>query len=93
MPVNTVVITFAANLGASASAYERVGGSADLSSGEDVAFVSALQEIGARIVWSCKPRVVASARVKFRAPGGFGATLNRIESTRHRVGSGAVDFP
>ena len=81
------------HLGGSARAYASVGGFTDLSSGGDVAPVSALHETGARVVWSCKPRIVASVRVKLKAPGGFGATLNRIKSTRQRVDPGAVDFP
>ena len=64
-----------ANLGVSAQAYHRAGGFAPLASSEDVAFVRALQAVGARIAWSAAPRVVTSARHVFRAPGGFGATL------------------
>lgn len=64
-----------ANLGVSAEAYHRVGGFEPLRTSEDVAFVRALQLVGARIAWSAAPRVVTSARKLFRAPGGFGATL------------------
>lgn len=67
-----------ANLGVSAEAYHRAGGFAPLASSEDVAFVRALQAVGARIAWSAAPRVVTSARKMFRAPNGFGATLQAL---------------
>lgn len=67
-----------ANLGVSAEAYRRVGGFRPLESSEDVALVQALQDSGASIAWSAAPRVLTSARRHFRAPGGFGATLQRI---------------
>jgi glycosyltransferase involved in cell wall biosynthesis len=68
-----------ANLGVSAEAYRRVGGFRALASSEDVALVEALERSGASIAWSAAPRVVTSARRNFRAPLGFGATLERIE--------------
>ena len=68
-----------ANFGVSARAYERAGGFQPLQSSEDVALVNALQASGARIAWSAAPRVFTSARRVFRAPGGFGATLARVE--------------
>jgi glycosyltransferase involved in cell wall biosynthesis len=67
-----------ANLGVSASAYLSVGGFPSLACSEDVAFVRSLQDSGANIVWSAAPRVFTSARRSYRAPGGFGATLERI---------------
>ena len=67
-----------ANLGVSATAYQQAGGFAALDSQEDVAFVASLEKLGATIAWSATPRVVTSARPEFRAPGGFGATLQRI---------------
>jgi glycosyltransferase involved in cell wall biosynthesis len=67
-----------ANLGVSAQAYRQAGGFQPLRSGEDVALVDALEKIGARIAWSDAPRVMTSARHDFRAPGGFGSTLQRI---------------
>lgn len=68
-----------ANLGISASAYALAGGFMPLASSEDVALVHALEACGASIAWSAAPRVVTSARPTFKAPGGFGATLARIE--------------
>jgi hypothetical protein len=68
-----------ANLGVSAEAYRRAGGFSSLASSEDVALVDALHRQGASIAWSAAPRVVTSARRCFRAPGGFGETLRRIE--------------
>lgn len=68
-----------ANLGVSAKAYRRAGGFKPLESSEDVALVEALQAGGSAIAWSAAPRVFTSARRVFRAPGGFGATLARVE--------------
>ena len=64
-----------ANLGISADAYCRAGGFAMLTSSEDVALVEALERAGVTIAWSAAPRVVTSARIDYRAPRGFGATL------------------
>jgi glycosyltransferase involved in cell wall biosynthesis len=68
-----------ANLGVTARAYEQVGGFKPLVSSEDVALVEALQVSGASIAWSAAPRVVTSARRAYRAPGGFGETLARVD--------------
>ncbi len=68
-----------ANFGVSASAYEQAGGFQPLQSSEDVALVDALVAKGASIAWSAAPRVFTSSRRLFRAPGGFGATLARVE--------------
>lgn len=68
-----------ANLGVSAEAYATAGGFMGLETGEDVALVEALRASGARITWSRAPRVVTSVRPNFKAPGGFGATLERID--------------
>ena len=78
-----------ANLGVSAAAYRRAGGFPPLASSEDVALVDALRNSGASIAWSAAPRVVTSARRVFRAPGGFGATLARVERDSVRTQSGA----
>lgn len=75
-----------ANLGVSAQAYRLAGGFGALASGEDVALVEALQRSGVRIAWSARPRVTTSARADFRAPGGFGATLSRIERDQSWAG-------
>jgi glycosyltransferase involved in cell wall biosynthesis len=69
-----------ANMGVSVAAYLAVGGFAGLSSSEDVALVEALRQHGAAIAWSSAPRVVTSVRQDYKAPGGFGATLERIET-------------
>lgn len=68
-----------ANLGMSAQAYQRAGGFQPLATSEDVALVAALERTGARIAWSAAPRVVTSSRRSYRAPEGFGATLERVE--------------
>lgn len=74
-----------ANLGVSAQAYATAGGFLGLETGEDVALVEALRHSGAQIAWSRAPRVVTSVRSNFKAPGGFGATLERIEKLRQWV--------
>ena len=66
-----------ANLGVSTAAYRRARGFDALSSSEDVALVRALEHSRARIAWSALPRVVTSSRRDYRAPAGFGATLQR----------------
>ena len=68
-----------ANLGVSAKAYVRAGGFQFLDRSEDVALVNTLQATGAIISWSAAPRVVTSSRRNYRAPGGFGETLARVE--------------
>jgi glycosyltransferase involved in cell wall biosynthesis len=68
-----------ANLGVAAQAYQHASGFKPLVSSEDVALVRALEDHGAAIAWSAAPRVFTSARRIFRAPAGFGATLQRIE--------------
>ena len=67
-----------ANLGVSARAYHAAGGFESLASGEDMDLVRRLSGQGARIAWSAAPRVVTSVRRDYRAPGGFGAALDRI---------------
>ena len=64
-----------ANLGVCALAYQRAGGFEPIACSEDVALVQALQRSGATIAWSAVPRVLTSARMDPRAPGGFGDTL------------------
>jgi glycosyltransferase involved in cell wall biosynthesis len=75
-----------ANLGVSSQAYRIAGGFLNLASGEDVALVRALQRTHARIVWSSKPRVMTSARLDYKAPRGFGATLERIDRLHQWAG-------
>ncbi|MES2889283.1 MAG: glycosyltransferase [Pseudomonadota bacterium] len=72
-----------ANLGVCALAYQDVGGFPALSSSEDVALVTALQQNGACVVFSAAPRVSTSARRAYRAPLGFGATLERLHHDAH----------
>lgn len=94
-----------ANLGISASAYRSVGGFQPHVSNEDVALVEALIARGASVAWSAAPRVVTSARLDSRAPGGFGATLREVSTTINRalritesaqlqtVGNDALKYP
>jgi cellulose synthase/poly-beta-1,6-N-acetylglucosamine synthase-like glycosyltransferase len=69
-----------ANLGVSAAAFVSVGGFRPRVSNEDVALVEAMIAAGASIAWSAAPRVVTSARLDSRAPGGFGATLRAVSA-------------
>lgn len=75
-----------ANLGASARAYEQVGGFPPLRTGEDVAFVERARALGLSIAWSRAPRVWTSTRRTFRAPGGFGAFLRGVEDAAEKGG-------
>ncbi len=79
-----------ANLGVSAAAYLGAGGFMPIASGEDVHLVESLQRNGASIAWTAAPRVVTSARRGYRAPQGFGATLERVEHTRLTAAAGAA---
>ncbi|HEX4257752.1 MAG TPA: glycosyltransferase [Streptosporangiaceae bacterium] len=68
-----------ANLGFMAAAYQAVGGFPALPTGEDRALVAALQASGFRVLRHAAVSVITSARVRYRAPAGFGhdlATLN-----------------
>lgn len=71
-----------ANLGVCAIAYRASGGFQHLACSEDVAFVEALQNSGARIAWSARPRVVTSARRLARAQGGFADALSSAVTQR-----------
>lgn len=64
-----------ANLGVASGAYVQAGAFPSLCTGEDVALVRALEAAGASIAWTDLPRVVTSARRRWRAPDGFGAYL------------------
>ena len=75
-----------ANLGVSATAYQKAGGFPPLLAHEDVALVKALESIGASICWSAAPRVTTSARLQSKTGAGFGATLqlwNILPSAPH----------
>lgn len=67
-----------ANLGISAQAYQRAGGFPPLACHEDVHLVNQLERCGARIAWSCRPRVTTSTRLESRAVGGFGDYLRSL---------------
>ena len=79
-----------ANLGVSAAAYRRAGGFPALACSEDVALVQALQATGASIAWTAQARVWTSARKDFRAQGGFGATLLRVDSNASNASNAGV---
>ena len=64
-----------ANLGVTSAAYLLAGGFPALACHEDVHLVRALQALGAHIAWSRSVRVRTSARLDFRAQGGFGSYL------------------
>lgn len=64
-----------ANLGVRASAYRAVGGIAPIVSGEDVALVHALRQVGAALLRTPELPVTTSARTVGRAPGGVAVDL------------------
>ena len=82
---------YGANLGVSANAYRKAGGFRALETSEDVALVAAVLAHGASVAWSSAPRVVTSARQVYRAPGGFGATLARIDAQAAWVDAAALN--
>lgn len=74
-----------ANFGVSSKLYTLAGGFPALTCHEDVAFVTALQKVGARFAWSSIPRVITSARLAGRVRGGFGDTLAGIVATQRII--------
>ena len=70
-----------ANLGVSASAYQQAGGFPPLACHEDVHLIRQLELSGARIAWSCRPRVTTSTRLDARATGGFADYLRALTIT------------
>lgn len=69
-----------ANLGVSSIAYISAGGFPSLTCHEDVHLVRQLELIGARIAWSCRPRVTTSTRLDSKARGGFGDYLSSLNA-------------
>ena len=67
-----------ANLGISAAAYRLAGGFPPLACHEDVQLIRQLELNGARIAWSCRPRVTTSTRLEARAAGGFADFLRSL---------------
>lgn len=67
-----------ANLGICARAYQRAGGFRPLPCNEDVCLVRDLERSGARIVWTHQTCVTTSARLDYRATGGFGEFLANL---------------
>ena len=65
--------------------------SVGVSCSEDVELVSALEACGARIAWSCRPRVTTSARRLARAPGGFADAL--LKAVAQRLAAAAPHLP
>jgi glycosyltransferase involved in cell wall biosynthesis len=73
-----------ANMGFQAEAYWRVGGFADLPTGEDVDLVRRFEEQDFVIDRDERLSVTTSARQKGKAPKGFAAYLRRIPRTADR---------
>jgi glycosyltransferase involved in cell wall biosynthesis len=69
-----------ANLGLSGSAYVTIGGFPPLALAEDHALVAALTQFQLRICRSGSAPVITSARRDARAPDGFGALLEAMDS-------------
>lgn len=70
----------AANLGVRASAYLAVGGFSELQVAEDHALWNELRRRRFHCVSPLDVRVSTSARLRARAPGGFGDTLGAVLS-------------
>ncbi|MDU8361920.1 MULTISPECIES: glycosyltransferase [Pseudomonas] len=70
-----------ANMGISAAAYRLAGGFPPLACHEDVQLIRQLELNGARIAWSCRPRVTTSTRLEARAAGGFADFLRSLTAT------------
>ena len=67
-----------ANLGVRADAYLSVGGFAPVALDEDLGLVDRLVAAGHPIAWPDEPRVLTSARLDGRAPGGLAADLRSL---------------
>lgn len=67
-----------ANLGVASAAYVLAGGFPAMTAHEDVYLVRRLEELQARIAWSCTVRVKTSARLDCRAREGFGDYLRAL---------------
>lgn len=65
------------NLGISATAYQELGGFAELTTGEDVDLVRRARRRRLRVLSALDVPVTTSARADPRAPDGFGAYLHR----------------
>ncbi|MCU4296104.1 glycosyltransferase [Brevibacterium permense] len=69
---------FGANLGIRASLFDAIGGIPPLATGEDAAVVDAILAKGGRVWRSDSCRVLTSARLDGRAPGGFSTYLRGL---------------
>ena len=69
-----------ANLAFGATAYLAAGGFPDRRHGEDVALMRSFRRNGNRIAWAVDLAVATSARRDARAPAGFAAYLDTLES-------------
>jgi hypothetical protein len=65
--------------GFTARAYHAAGGFPSVPTGEDRAFVAALEATGQRVLRTARLDVVTSARRHFRAPYGFGHLLRTLD--------------
>ncbi|MFB9831088.1 glycosyltransferase [Actinoallomurus acaciae] len=68
-----------ANLGFTAEAYLAAGGFPALRTGEDHALVEAMEQAGRRVLRTTEVNVTTSARLRYRAPHGFGHLLATLE--------------
>lgn len=68
-----------ANLGFSLAAYDRVGGFAQLSTGEDVDLVERMRSAGVPWRATDRTRVLTSGRRHGRAPAGFAGFLRKLD--------------
>jgi hypothetical protein len=66
-----------ASIAVTVAAYRRAGGMPPVALAEDRAFIDALRRVDARILHALDARVVVSARIVGRAPGGVADTIRR----------------
>ncbi|MDG4801977.1 glycosyltransferase [Micromonospora sp. WMMD980] len=78
-----------ANLGCAATAYERLGGFADLRHGEDHDLVERARRRALRVVADAACPVRTSARRRARAPHGFAGYLDALDDSPPVVGGRA----
>jgi glycosyltransferase involved in cell wall biosynthesis len=82
-----------ASLAVSVRAFRRVGGIPAIASGEDRAFVACLAGIDARIRHDPAVKVMVSARIDGRAPGGMADTIRRRINRQDEFTDDKVEYP
>ena len=82
-----------ASLAVTVRAFRRVGGIPAIASGEDRAFVARLARIDARIRHDPAVKVMVSARIDGRAPGGMADTIRRRINRQDEFTDDKAEYP